>query len=58
MLHNQHLILTEEMCTKMADEDYEQPYVYASLNTQAREDGQFKNADPFNKTWDELKDLT
>ena len=42
----------------MADEDYEQPYVYASLNTQAREDGQFKNADPFNKTWDELKDLT
>jgi len=32
-------------------------YIQAALNTQQDEDGQFKNSDPFNKSWDDLKNL-
>jgi PBSX family phage portal protein len=35
-------------------EEYE--YIRASLNTQAEEENVFKNSDPFNKSWDQLKD--
>jgi PBSX family phage portal protein len=32
--------------------------IVAKLNTQEQEENPFKNQDPFNKTWDELKDLS
>mgnify|MGYP003335940797 CR=1 FL=1 len=35
----------------------DESYVYASLNTQPKEDSIFKAQDPFNKSWEELKDL-
>jgi PBSX family phage portal protein len=35
-------------------DDYQ--YISAALNTQQEEENQFKNSDPFNKSWDELKD--
>lgn len=34
----------------------EQEYLAASLNTQPEEISKFKDADPFNKNWDEIKD--
>jgi PBSX family phage portal protein len=36
----------------MSDEEY----IRASINTQEREDNAFKSHDPFNKSWDVLKD--
>jgi PBSX family phage portal protein len=36
----------------MSENEY---YVGASLNTQEEEHNRFKDADPFNKTWDDLK---
>ena len=42
----------EEMHTKMADQEY----VRVGLNTQEREESIFKSQDPFNKSWDILKD--
>lgn len=44
------------MCLTVSDEDFQ--YVGARLNTQEREENPFKNHDPFNKSWDGLKDLT
>jgi PBSX family phage portal protein len=42
----------EEMHTKMDDQEY----VRVGLNTQQREENIFKSQDPFNKSWDILKD--
>jgi PBSX family phage portal protein len=42
----------EEMHTKMADQEY----VRAGLNTQERDENIFKSQDPFNKSWENLKD--
>jgi PBSX family phage portal protein len=42
----------EEIHTKMADQEY----VRAGLNTQERDDNIFKSQDPFNKSWENLKD--
>ena len=39
-------------------ETFEQPYIRASLNTQEEAENLFQYQDPFNKSWDELKDLT
>ena len=33
-------------------------YIRVGLNTQNREDNPFKNQDPFNKSWDDLKDYS
>ena len=33
-------------------------YIRASLNTQLEEENAFKTQDPFNKTWDDLKDFS
>ena len=33
-------------------------YIYASLNTQEKLENEFQLRDPFNKSWEELKDLT
>jgi hypothetical protein len=38
-------------------EDFEQPYIRASLNTQEEVENPFQNQDPFNKSWSDLKDL-
>ena len=46
----------EEMFTKMADMDYQ--YISASLNTQPEKENAFKEQDPFNKSWDSLKDFS
>jgi PBSX family phage portal protein len=40
------------MHTKMADQEY----VRAGLNTQERDENIFKSQDPFNKSWENLKD--
>jgi PBSX family phage portal protein len=40
--------------TPQMTEEFE--YIRASLNTQAEDENVFKNSDPFNKSWDELKD--
>ena len=40
------------MHTKMTDQEY----IRAGLNTQEREESIFKSQDPFNKSWDVLKD--
>jgi PBSX family phage portal protein len=45
----------EEIFTKM-DREYE--YIPASLNTQEEEESIFKSQDPFNKPWQDLRDLT
>jgi len=42
----------EEMHTKMADQEY----VRVGLNTQERDENIFKSQDPFNKSWEILKD--
>jgi len=42
----------EEIHTKMADQEY----VRAGLNTQERDENIFKSQDPFNKSWENLKD--
>jgi len=42
----------EEIHTKMADQEY----VRAGLNTQERDENIFKSQDPFNKSWEGLKD--
>jgi PBSX family phage portal protein len=47
---------TEEKRTKMADMDYQ--YISASLNTQPDKENAFKEQDPFNKSWDTLKDFS
>jgi PBSX family phage portal protein len=39
-------------------EDREFTYISASLNTQEEKDNPFKEQDPFNKTWDVLKDYS
>ena len=44
------------MCTKMADMDYQ--YISASLNTQPDKENAFKEQDPFNKSWETLKDFS
>jgi len=46
----------EEKHTKMADMDYQ--YISASLNTQPDKENAFKEQDPFNKSWDTLKDFS
>ena len=38
-------------------EDFEQPYIRASLNTQEEVENPFQSQDPFNKSWNDLKDL-
>ena len=47
----------EEIHTKMADEEYEEPVVYASLSSRPEERNVFKEQDPFLKGWDILKGL-
>ncbi|MBM3910147.1 MAG: phage portal protein [Thaumarchaeota archaeon] len=44
----------ERMPTKMADFDY----IQASLNTQPEKDNAFLSHDPFNKSWDDLKNFS
>ena len=39
-------------------EDFEQPYIRASLNTQEEVENPFQSQDPFNKSWSDLKDLS
>jgi len=39
-------------------EDIDYTYISASLNTQEERENQFKEQDPFNKSWDTLKELT
>ena len=39
----------------MSDEEVQ--YIGASLNTQEQSSNPFRDSDPFNKSWDELKDL-
>ena len=34
----------------------EEQYIRASLNTEEKEDNIFKSHDPFNRSWDVLKD--
>ena len=36
----------------------DQEYIYASLNTQSEKVNEFAGRDPFNKSWDDLKELT
>jgi PBSX family phage portal protein len=38
-------------------EEYNYDYIQARLGTNEKEESQFKNSDPFNKSWDELKAL-
>ena len=45
----------EEMHTKM-DRDFD--YIQASLNTQPARENQFASHDPFNKSWDDLKNFS
>ena len=42
------------MHTKMDDQEY----VRAGLNTQERDENIFKSQDPFNKSWENLKDYS
>jgi PBSX family phage portal protein len=44
------------MFMKMDDSDY--TYISASLNTQDEKENPFKEQDPFNKSWDKLKDFS
>jgi len=46
----------EEKRTKMANDEYQ--YISASLNTQDEKENAFKEQDPFNKSWDTLKDFS
>ena len=46
----------EEKRTKMDNDDYQ--YISASLNTQDEKENSFKDQDPFNKSWDMLKDFS
>jgi PBSX family phage portal protein len=46
----------EEKPTKMDNEEYQ--YISASLNTQDEKENSFKDQDPFNKSWDMLKDFS
>jgi PBSX family phage portal protein len=46
----------EERHTKMDDNEYK--YISASLNTQEEKENSFKDQDPFNKSWDMLKDFS
>ena len=46
----------EEKHTKMDNEEYQ--YISASLNTQEQPVNSFKEQDPFNKSWDNLKDYS
>jgi PBSX family phage portal protein len=41
----------------MSDDDFQEYYLNASLGTQAEEVSPFKDSDPFNKSWDDLKEL-
>ena len=45
------------MRTKMTDDDNFQ-YVRASLNTQEERENLFQEQDPFNKSWDMIKEFT
>ena len=42
----------------MANDDEEFQYITASLNTQQEQENLFKAQDPFNKSWESLKDFT
>jgi PBSX family phage portal protein len=53
MLHNKHKI---SMGQAMTDE-YDN-YVRVGLNTQEKSENPFKEQDPFNKSWDSLKDYS
>ena len=46
----------EENRTKMDNEEYQ--YISASLNTQDEKENPFRDQDPFNKSWDMLKDFS
>jgi hypothetical protein len=46
----------EEKRTKMDNDDYQ--YISASLNTQDEKENSFRDQDPFNKSWDMLKDFS
>ena len=36
----------------------QEEYIRAGLNTQTKEESPFKHQDPFNKSWDDLKDYS
>ena len=36
----------------------EQEYIRVGLNTQNKEENPFRHQDPFNKSWDDLKDYS
>jgi len=42
----------------MANEEYEPLRINASLNTQEKSENPFVSQDPFNKSWDQLKDFS
>jgi PBSX family phage portal protein len=46
----------EEKHTKMDNNEYQ--YISASLNTQDEKENSFRDQDPFNKSWDMLKDFS
>jgi PBSX family phage portal protein len=46
----------EEKRTKMDNNEYQ--YISASLNTQDEKENLFRDQDPFNKSWDMLKDFS
>ena len=46
----------EEKPTKMDNDEYQ--YISASLNTQDEKENPFRDQDPFNKSWDMLKDFS
>ena len=46
----------EEKRTKMANDEYQ--YISASLNTQDEKENSFRDQDPFNKSWEMLKDFS
>ena len=46
----------EEKPTKMDNDEYQ--YISASLNTQDEKENSFRDQDPFNKSWDMLKDFS
>lgn len=53
MQQSKHWISTVEV-QWMSDQEY----IYAGLNTQEKEENVFKSQDPFNKSWETLKDYS
>jgi PBSX family phage portal protein len=54
MMLKKHLKPMEGKLTKMSDEEY----IFAKLNTEEESENEFKKKDVFNKSWEDLKDLS